>query len=91
MDFPIPGETVSCMSPNSVQEPKRVLKQPPFLVVSTVGFAWLPLLKDGRIITSEQHLPVSANLPAGYLNVRTGGGIELKLLSRAGREPDIHL
>ncbi|XP_053129814.1 dedicator of cytokinesis protein 11 isoform X3 [Hemicordylus capensis] len=38
-------------------------------VETTVGFAWLPLLKDGRIFTAEQHLPVSANLPAGYLNV----------------------
>ncbi|XP_044308588.1 dedicator of cytokinesis protein 11 isoform X3 [Varanus komodoensis] len=38
-------------------------------VETTVGFTWLPLLKDGRIITSEQHLPVSANLPAGYLSV----------------------
>uniref|UniRef100_A0ABM5EVP8 Dedicator of cytokinesis protein 11 isoform X1 n=1 Tax=Pogona vitticeps TaxID=103695 RepID=A0ABM5EVP8_9SAUR len=37
-------------------------------VETTVGFTWLPLLKDGRIITAEQHLPVSANLPAGYLN-----------------------
>ncbi|XP_015271740.1 PREDICTED: dedicator of cytokinesis protein 11 [Gekko japonicus] len=38
-------------------------------VETTVGFTWLPLLKEGRIITSEQQLPVSANLPAGYLNV----------------------
>nr|XP_056714924.1 dedicator of cytokinesis protein 11 [Euleptes europaea] len=38
-------------------------------VETTVGFTWLPLLKDGRIITSEQHLTVSANLPAGYLNI----------------------
>nr|XP_008117830.2 PREDICTED: dedicator of cytokinesis protein 11 [Anolis carolinensis] len=38
-------------------------------VEATVGFSWLPLLKDGRILTSEQHLPVSANLPNGYLNV----------------------
>ncbi|KAL7979586.1 hypothetical protein Chor_004744 [Crotalus horridus] len=36
-------------------------------VETTVGFAWLPLLKDGLVITSEQQLPVSANLPAGYL------------------------
>uniref|UniRef100_A0A2I3HYZ4 Dedicator of cytokinesis 11 n=1 Tax=Nomascus leucogenys TaxID=61853 RepID=A0A2I3HYZ4_NOMLE len=35
----------------------------------TVGFAWVPLLKDGRIITFEQQLPVSANLPPGYLNL----------------------
>ncbi|KAJ8781988.1 hypothetical protein J1605_010501 [Eschrichtius robustus] len=34
-----------------------------------VGFAWVPLLKDGRIITFEQQLPVSANLPPGYLNL----------------------
>ncbi|XP_039210727.1 dedicator of cytokinesis protein 11 isoform X1 [Crotalus tigris] len=39
-------------------------------VETTVGFAWLPLLKDGLVITSEQQLPVSANLPAGYLGAR---------------------
>ncbi|XP_053748101.1 dedicator of cytokinesis protein 11 isoform X5 [Panthera pardus] len=38
-------------------------------VETPVGFAWVPLLKDGRIITLEQQLPVSANLPPGYLNV----------------------
>ncbi|XP_045326933.1 dedicator of cytokinesis protein 11 isoform X5 [Leopardus geoffroyi] len=38
-------------------------------VETPVGFAWVPLLKDGRIITFEQQLPVSANLPPGYLNV----------------------
>lgn len=38
------------------------------VALSTVGFTWLPLLKEGRIITSEQQLLVSANLPAGYLN-----------------------
>ncbi|XP_053329057.1 dedicator of cytokinesis protein 11 [Spea bombifrons] len=32
-----------------------------------VGYSWVSLLKDGRIMTSEQQLPVSANLPAGYL------------------------
>uniref|UniRef100_A0A8C5RXW5 Dedicator of cytokinesis 11 n=1 Tax=Laticauda laticaudata TaxID=8630 RepID=A0A8C5RXW5_LATLA len=37
-------------------------------VETTVGFAWLPLLKDGLIVTSEQQLPISANLPAGYLS-----------------------
>ncbi|KAM4664608.1 dedicator of cytokinesis protein 11 [Discoglossus pictus] len=34
-----------------------------------VGYSWVPLLMDGRIMTSEQHLPVSANLPAGYLSL----------------------
>ncbi|XP_062916576.1 dedicator of cytokinesis protein 11 isoform X1 [Mobula hypostoma] len=34
-----------------------------------VGYAWLPLLKDGRVVTSEQQLLVSANLPSGYLGL----------------------
>ena len=38
----------------------------------TVGYAWLPLLKDGRVITNEQHIPVSASLPAGYLSCQEG-------------------
>uniref|UniRef100_A0A8C8SCD6 Dedicator of cytokinesis 11 n=1 Tax=Pelusios castaneus TaxID=367368 RepID=A0A8C8SCD6_9SAUR len=38
-------------------------------IETPVGFAWLPLLKDGRIVTVEQHLPVSANLPPGYLSL----------------------
>ncbi|XP_051566435.1 dedicator of cytokinesis protein 9 [Myxocyprinus asiaticus] len=33
-----------------------------------VGYAWLPLLKDGRVIVNEQHIAVAANLPAGYLS-----------------------
>ncbi|CAH2315231.1 dedicator of cytokinesis 11 isoform X3 [Pelobates cultripes] len=33
-----------------------------------VGYSWVSLLKDGRIMTSEQQLPVSANLPPGYLS-----------------------
>nr|XP_054101353.1 dedicator of cytokinesis protein 9 isoform X39 [Callithrix jacchus] len=39
----------------------------------TVGYSWLPLLKDGRVVTSEQHIPVSANLPAGYLGYQELG------------------
>uniref|UniRef100_A0A8C6FM84 Dedicator of cytokinesis 11 n=1 Tax=Moschus moschiferus TaxID=68415 RepID=A0A8C6FM84_MOSMO len=42
-------------------------------VETPVGFAWVPLLKDGRIITLEQQLPVSANLPPGYLNLNDCG------------------
>ncbi|XP_056411625.1 dedicator of cytokinesis protein 9 isoform X16 [Hyla sarda] len=37
------------------------------VIESQVGFAWLPLLKDGRVVTNEQNIPVSANLPVGYL------------------------
>ncbi|KAG1959352.1 dedicator of cytokinesis protein [Pimephales promelas] len=36
-------------------------------VETLVGFSWTPLLKDGRIQSSDLHLPVSANLPAGYM------------------------
>ncbi|XP_053555225.1 dedicator of cytokinesis protein 11 isoform X2 [Bombina bombina] len=36
---------------------------------TTVGYSWVPLLKEGRIMTSEQYLPVSANLPSGYLSL----------------------
>lgn len=36
-------------------------------VETLVGYSWAPLLKDGRIHSSELQLPVSANLPAGYM------------------------
>ncbi|XP_065702139.1 dedicator of cytokinesis protein 11 isoform X3 [Patagioenas fasciata] len=38
-------------------------------VETQVGYAWVPLLKDGRIVTLERHLPVSSNLPPGYLGI----------------------
>ncbi|XP_053537021.1 dedicator of cytokinesis protein 9 isoform X2 [Ictalurus punctatus] len=37
-----------------------------------VGYAWLPLLKDGRVIMNEQNISVAANLPAGYLSCQEG-------------------
>ncbi|XP_053311314.1 dedicator of cytokinesis protein 9 isoform X6 [Spea bombifrons] len=43
------------------------------VIESQVGYAWLPLLKDGRVVTNEQNIPVSANLPAGYLNYQELG------------------
>uniref|UniRef100_A0A673HXR1 Dedicator of cytokinesis protein 9-like n=1 Tax=Sinocyclocheilus rhinocerous TaxID=307959 RepID=A0A673HXR1_9TELE len=33
-----------------------------------VGYAWLSLLKDGRVIMNEQQVAVAANLPSGYLS-----------------------
>ncbi|XP_029397638.1 dedicator of cytokinesis protein 9 isoform X21 [Mus pahari] len=42
-------------------------------VETQVGFSWLPLLKDGRVLTNEQHIPVSANLPSGYLGYQELG------------------
>ncbi|XP_069734810.1 dedicator of cytokinesis protein 9 isoform X3 [Phaenicophaeus curvirostris] len=38
------------------------------VVETQVGYSWLPLIKDGRVVTNEQHIPVSANLPSGYLS-----------------------
>ncbi|XP_073399582.1 dedicator of cytokinesis protein 11 isoform X2 [Dendrobates tinctorius] len=32
-----------------------------------VGYSWIRLLKEGRIITYDQQLPVSGSLPSGYL------------------------
>uniref|UniRef100_A0A8C2ZGX8 Dedicator of cytokinesis 9b n=1 Tax=Cyclopterus lumpus TaxID=8103 RepID=A0A8C2ZGX8_CYCLU len=42
------------------------------LVEAPVGSAWLPLLRDGRVIMNEQLLPVAANLPIGYLGSQDG-------------------
>ncbi|XP_054631989.1 dedicator of cytokinesis protein 9-like isoform X2 [Dunckerocampus dactyliophorus] len=52
------------------------------LVEIPVGSAWLPLLRDGRVITNEQHLAVAAHLPTGYLScqdaVNKHSGSEIK-------------
>uniref|UniRef100_A0A7N8XP70 Dedicator of cytokinesis 9b n=1 Tax=Mastacembelus armatus TaxID=205130 RepID=A0A7N8XP70_9TELE len=51
-------------------------------VETPVGSAWLPLLRDGRVVMNEQQLPVAANLPAGYLGCQDGvtkhSGSEIK-------------
>uniref|UniRef100_A0A8B9P9H2 Dedicator of cytokinesis 11 n=1 Tax=Apteryx owenii TaxID=8824 RepID=A0A8B9P9H2_APTOW len=57
-------------------------------VETQVGYAWVPLLKDGRIITLEQHLPVSSNLPPGYLGLgdtesRRVGSVDAKWVDGA--------
>nr|XP_032833671.1 dedicator of cytokinesis protein 9 isoform X1 [Petromyzon marinus] len=36
-------------------------------VETQVGYAWLPLLRDGRVVSGEVPLSASASLPAGYL------------------------
>uniref|UniRef100_A0A3B4AQK0 Dedicator of cytokinesis 9b n=1 Tax=Periophthalmus magnuspinnatus TaxID=409849 RepID=A0A3B4AQK0_9GOBI len=52
------------------------------LIETPVGSAWLPLLRDGRVIMNELLLPVAANLPAGYLSsqdaVTKHSGSEIK-------------
>lgn len=40
------------------------------LVYVTVGYAWLPLLKDGRISSQDFSIPVSCTLPSGYLLIK---------------------
>ncbi|XP_037314793.2 dedicator of cytokinesis protein 10 isoform X6 [Pungitius pungitius] len=35
-----------------------------------VGFSWLPLLKEGRLSSQEFSVPVSCNLPPGYLSIK---------------------
>ncbi|XP_051718055.1 dedicator of cytokinesis protein 10 isoform X3 [Ctenopharyngodon idella] len=35
-----------------------------------VGYAWLPLLKDGRISSQDFSIPVSCTLPSGYLLIK---------------------
>uniref|UniRef100_A0A3Q3FTV1 Dedicator of cytokinesis 9 n=1 Tax=Labrus bergylta TaxID=56723 RepID=A0A3Q3FTV1_9LABR len=57
---------VSCESNSKASTKKRDL------VETQVGFAWLPLLKDGRVIMNEMQIPVAANLPAGYLSCQEG-------------------
>nr|XP_027829538.2 dedicator of cytokinesis protein 9 isoform X9 [Ovis aries] len=58
---------VSCDNSNKGSTKKKDV------VETQVGYSWLPLLKDGRVVTSEQHIPVSANLPSGYLGFQEHG------------------
>uniref|UniRef100_A0A8C3N6L7 Uncharacterized protein n=1 Tax=Geospiza parvula TaxID=87175 RepID=A0A8C3N6L7_GEOPR len=48
------------------------------VVETQVGYSWLPLIKDGRVVTNEQQIPVSANLPSGYLSYQEHSGPEIK-------------
>uniref|UniRef100_A0A669QSS8 Dedicator of cytokinesis 9 n=1 Tax=Phasianus colchicus TaxID=9054 RepID=A0A669QSS8_PHACC len=48
------------------------------VVETQVGYSWLPLIKDGRVVTNDQHIPVSANLPSGYLSYQEHSGPEIK-------------
>ncbi|KAM6909379.1 dedicator of cytokinesis protein 11 isoform 2-T2 [Xenentodon cancila] len=52
---------ISCESSSKASSKKRDG------VESLVGYSWIPLLKDGRMQSSELQLPVAATLPAGYL------------------------
>ncbi|XP_035010068.1 dedicator of cytokinesis protein 10 isoform X4 [Hippoglossus stenolepis] len=47
-----------------------------------VGYSWLPLLKEGRLSSQEFSIPVSCNLPPGYLAIKeasnTKNGADVK-------------
>uniref|UniRef100_A0A3Q2WBW1 Dedicator of cytokinesis 9 n=1 Tax=Haplochromis burtoni TaxID=8153 RepID=A0A3Q2WBW1_HAPBU len=62
---------VSCDSNSKASTKKREQ------VEMQVGYAWLPLLKDGRVIMNESQIPVAANLPAGYLSCQEGASKHL--------------
>ncbi|XP_032422865.1 dedicator of cytokinesis protein 9 isoform X6 [Xiphophorus hellerii] len=62
---------VSCDSNSKASTKKKDV------VETQVGYAWLPLLKDGRVIMNEHHIPVAANLPAGYLSCQEGASKHL--------------
>ncbi|KAJ8368388.1 hypothetical protein SKAU_G00084160 [Synaphobranchus kaupii] len=38
-----------------------------------VGYAWLPLLKEGRLASQEYSVPISSVLPQGYLLTKESG------------------
>uniref|UniRef100_A0A7N6AAY9 Dedicator of cytokinesis 9 n=1 Tax=Anabas testudineus TaxID=64144 RepID=A0A7N6AAY9_ANATE len=59
---------VSCDSNSKASTKRREL------VETLVGYAWLPLLKDGRVIMNDSQIPVTVNLPAGYLSSQEGAG-----------------
>ncbi|XP_041349256.1 LOW QUALITY PROTEIN: dedicator of cytokinesis protein 9-like [Gigantopelta aegis] len=48
-----------------------------------IGFAWMPLLVDGRVAVGDRMISVSSNLPPGYLNHETPP------LGRGNTGPDI--
>uniref|UniRef100_A0AAQ4PCD7 Dedicator of cytokinesis 9 n=1 Tax=Gasterosteus aculeatus aculeatus TaxID=481459 RepID=A0AAQ4PCD7_GASAC len=75
---------VSCESNSKASTKKRDL------VDTQVGYAWLPLLKDGRVTMNESQIAVAANLPAGYLNCQEAASkvdFILPLLSGDGLNP----
>uniref|UniRef100_A0A1A8IUK1 Dedicator of cytokinesis 10 n=1 Tax=Nothobranchius kuhntae TaxID=321403 RepID=A0A1A8IUK1_NOTKU len=47
-----------------------------------VGYSWLPILKEGRVSSQEFNIPVSCNLPPGYLAIKeassTKNGADVK-------------
>lgn len=52
---------------------------PLFIVLSIlVGYSWLPLLKEGRLSSQEFNIPVSCNLPPGYLAIKEASNTKVR-------------
>ncbi|GBN28755.1 Dedicator of cytokinesis protein 9, partial [Araneus ventricosus] len=56
----------------SCEQPKSS-KRRDVPVANVVGYSWLPLLNKGRLFIDDQNLPVSINLPPGYLSCKPLG------------------
>ncbi|KAH0624020.1 hypothetical protein JD844_007304 [Phrynosoma platyrhinos] len=37
---------------------------------TSVGYAWLPLLKENQLVSQEHNIPVATSLPPGYLSLQ---------------------
>ncbi|TRZ08106.1 hypothetical protein HGM15179_018999 [Zosterops borbonicus] len=65
-------KSIICFSPSIMSAVKLIQRQhqkKQDTAETQVGFAWVPLLKDGWIVILERHLPVSSNLPPEYLGL----------------------
>ncbi|CAF97479.1 unnamed protein product, partial [Tetraodon nigroviridis] len=78
-----PGESVG--KPAAAWCQKEFLCKGSFLcglLIFVVGFSWLPLFKEGRLSSQEFSIPVSCNLPPGYLAIKeasnTKNGADVK-------------
>ncbi|PVD19166.1 hypothetical protein C0Q70_21731 [Pomacea canaliculata] len=54
------------------------------MIETPVGFSWMPVLQDGRVVVGERTIPVACNVPTGYLAYDTlspgkgTAGVEVK-------------
>lgn len=51
-------------------------------LVCLVGYSWLPLLKEGRVSSQEFNIPVSCNLPPGYLAIKEASNTKVRLRAK---------
>ncbi|XP_055868577.1 dedicator of cytokinesis protein 9-like isoform X6 [Biomphalaria glabrata] len=70
---------VSCEASKAVGKTSSIKKKE--AIEMPVGYAWMPLLQEGRIVTGDKSLAVAATVPALYLNYdslgkSTGGDLK---------------